>query len=214
MKMKSIDLFLVAIIVVLLVSPVYAQRIGRLPAIAETHKNMFKTMVRNYFHPVIHGWGVGYDCDSDTYVTAKFHVVDVKILPRTQITQIIRNARATNVTDWSVVMDEIKTAIDVNGTSVKKGRVSINGEKFLLTNIQTGDTLSADIREIPDFSSCKVANISAEDCELNAKKVGDITITKRAGTELPGEPRVWGGTLNFRDNSYKFVALAYPRSLA
>jgi hypothetical protein len=215
MKIKNMNLFLVAIVVISLIAAlVYAQGLqrGNLQSMTVASKNMFKTMVQNFFSPVIHGWGIGYDCDSDDYVTAKFYIINVRNLARNRVTEIIRNARQTNVTDWSTVRDRIQNALENEGTEIKKGRISIDGENFVLTNIQTGDTLSADIREIPDYTSCKTENVTADDCELNAEKVGDITITKRAGIELPGEPKAWGGTLNFKEVSYKFVALAYPRS--
>jgi hypothetical protein len=209
--MKKTTLLLITVLAISLTVSIVAAR--ELPAITAAHRNQIKTMLKNYFIPTIHGWGVGYDCTSDNHITAKFHVVSTKILPRHQIMAIIREAKAGNARDWSDVVDRLKAAIDANATIVSKGRISINGVKYLLTNISKGETsLTADIRTIVDFATCKQENISAEDCELRGEKVGDVTITRRVQTELPGEPRIWGGTLNFNNTSYKFVALVYPRS--
>jgi hypothetical protein len=140
-------------------------------------------------------------------------VVSVKIIPRAQIVEIIREAKAGNVTDWLEVRNRIKAAIDANGTTISKGRISINGTKYILTNItKTEDTWSAIIREMPNYTACKEQNISAEDCEISAAQVGEVSVKKRATTELPGEPKVWSGNLTLNAVTYKFVALAYPRA--
>jgi len=43
--------------------------------------------------------------------------------------------------------------------------------------------------------------------------VGIISITKRTkpDQEIPGEPKVWAGTLTFNQVVYTFVTFAYPR---
>jgi len=183
-----------------------------LPRIAQTHKEGFKTMLQNFLTPVIHGYGIGFT--GDTYIIAKWHIVNSKILPRVDINDIIRQAKEENVTDWSVVRERIRVALEANGTIVKKGRIKIEKINYLLTNISVSETNAiADVREIPNWESCKQQNISAEDCELSGVKVGDVTITKRTKPqqEIPGEPRVWAGTMNFNGTAYTFVTLVYPR---
>jgi len=182
-----------------------------LPRITKVHRVAFKNMVKNYFVPVIHGWGIGFDCSKDNYVRVKFHVVNVRTIPRDKIKQIITDAKEEGVEDWSVVRERIKEAIDAEGSVVKKGRMRIENEKYLLTDIEVGDSLSADIRVIPNYTLCKENDMSLEECENNAEKVGHVEITKRTGTELPGDPRFWDGTLSFKDTDYRFVTLAYPR---
>lgn len=205
--MKKAVLLLVA---TLLISSVTA---FELPRIGETERQAFTNMLRNYFLPTIHGWGIGYDCTSDAYLTAKFFVVNVKTLPYDQIVSILREAKASNTTDWFQIRERVRAAIEANGTIITKGRISINGTKYLLTNIvKTEASLTADIRSIPDFASCKQQGISYEQCELQGAKVGSISLAKATQTELPGEPKVWAGTLEFNGKTYKFVALTYPRS--
>jgi hypothetical protein len=207
---KIIALCLIAVLAIsVLATTAMAKR--NLPRIEAAQKLLFKNMLKNYFHPVVHGWGIGYDCDSDEALRVKFHVVDTKILARFRIMEIIGQVKSEDTDDWGTVRDRIQAVIDSEGIVVKKGRISIDNETFLLTNITTGDTLAADVRKIPDYSACKQQNISAEDCDAQAEKVGDISITKRAGTELPKEPKFWVGTLNFNGSVYKFLALAYPR---
>ena len=206
--MKKIFL-VVSILAILLTANIAAAR--ELPSITAVHKDLFKTMIKNYFLPVIHGWGIGYDCASDTYITVKFHVVSVKIIPRTQTVEIIREAKVGNVTGWPEVRDRVKAAIDTNGTTMSKGRISVNGTEYILTNItKTEDSWSAIIREMPNYTSCKELNISAEDCESSATQVGDVSVTKRVTTGLPGEPRIWAGNLTYNTVDYKFITLAYP----
>ena len=206
-RMKK--LLLVGALLALTMSIAYAQM--TLPRITTQEKERFKEMLRNYFIPVIHGWGIGYDCANDEYITAKFFIVSVKILPRDQIVSILRQARNEGL-GWSQIRERMRNAIEENGTIISKGRISINGTRYLLTNIQkTESSASADIRTIPNFTACKEEGVSISDCELRGEKVGSITINKRAQTELPGEPKVWAGTLSFKGIDYKFVALAYPR---
>jgi len=203
--MKKV-LILVAVFLICISTIVVAKR---LPTIATNQRTEFKTMLKNYFHPVLHGYGIGFT--SDTYITAKWHIVNVKILARNRIREIISG---TNTSEWSQVRDEIQNALQNEGTEIKKGRIRIGNTTYLLTDIQVSDeTASADIREMPDYEDCKQQNISAEDCETNAEKVGDLSLTKKtkAFEEIQGDPRVWAGTLNFKEVEYTFVTFAYPR---
>jgi hypothetical protein len=83
-----------------------------------------------------------------------------------------------------------------------------------MTNIQVSNqTLTADINQMPVYSTCAQQNISAEDCENSAQKIGDISIAKKteAIESNNGDPRVWAGTLDFNSVAYTFVSFAYPR---
>lgn len=190
--------------------------IARLGPIGETERLAFTNMIKNYLSPVIHGWGIGFDCAGDSYITAKFHILNVKILPFDQVLSIIREERnKSQVVDWSAVRERIRAAIETNGTTISKGRISINGTTYVLTNIvKTETTFSADIRELPDYTSCKQQNISAEQCEIRTEKIGNISLTKGEPTGLPTAPYLWKGTLEFKGVTYKFGAFAYPRSIA
>jgi len=203
--MKKV-LILVALVLICISTIAVAKR---LPAIATNQRTEFKTMLKNYFHPVLHGYGIGFT--SDTYITAKWHIINVKILARNRIREIISG---TNTSDWSQLREEIQNALQNEGTEIKKGRIRIGNTTYLLTDIQvSNDTASADIREMPDYEDCKQQNISAEECETNAENVGDLSLTKKtkAIEEIQGDPRVWAGTLNFKEVEYTFVTFAYPR---
>ncbi len=183
-----------------------------LPRPAQANKEVFKTMLKNYLSPVIHGYGIGFT--GDTYITAKWYITGIKILNRTEITDIVKQAKAENVTDWSTVKERMRTQLEAIGTTVKKGRIKIDGTMYLLTNITTTETsATADIKEIPNWETCKSQNTSAETCEDNGAKIGDISLTKktRANQEIANEPRVWAGTLNLNSIAYTFVTLVYPR---
>ncbi|MEM5834477.1 MAG: hypothetical protein QXQ69_01350 [Candidatus Aenigmatarchaeota archaeon] len=190
--------------------------LARLGPIGETERLAFANMIRNYLSPVIHGWGIGFDCERDSYITAKFHVLSVKILPFDQVASIIREEKnKAQVVDWSAVRERVRAAIDANGTIISKGRISINGTNYVLTNIVKTDTsFSADIRELPDYSKCRQQNISAEECELQSTKVGSISLAKGEPTGLPSAPYLWKGSLEFKGITYKFGAFAYPRAVA
>jgi hypothetical protein len=200
------------ILVVVLAIVLTATIAFALPRPAQANKEAFKTMLKNYLSPVIHGYGIGFT--GDTYVIAKWHITGIKILNRTEITDIIKQAKAENVTDWSIVKEMIRTQLESGGTTVKKGRIKIDGKMYLLTNITTSDTTaSADIGEMPDWEDCKQRNVSAEDCEKNATNIGNILLTKktRVNQEIANEPRVWAGTLSFNETAYTFVTFVYPR---
>ena len=201
-------IILVAILAIILTTTIAFA----LPKPMQAHKEGFKTMLKNYLSPVIHGYGIGFT--GDTYITAKWHITDIKILSRNEIRNVIQNSKAENVTDWSTVRERIRTQLEANGTSVKKGRIKISGTTYLLTNIVTSDaSATADINEMPNWETCKNQNTTAEDCETSSTKVGEISITKktRVDQEVVNEPRVWAGTLKLNNIDYTFVTLVYPR---
>lgn len=180
--------------------------------ITNVQKNEFKRALKTYFSPVLHGYGIGFT--EETYITAKWHVTQVRILNRAEINAIIREAKQGNKTDWDAVMENVRNRLSSAYTTARKGRIKIEGRNYALTNITVSDeSLTADIREIPDYTACKQANLSSEDCEINSDKVGEVSITKRSkpSQEIPGEPRVWAGIMTFNDVVYTFVTFAYPR---
>lgn len=210
--MKKLGILVLVTVVVIALSVTVAY--GKLPTLRQLDKDMFKNMIKNYLSPSINGWGIGLNTNSDSYLVAKFHAVSVKILPRVDIANVLKQAKAENVTDWSVVRDRLKATLDANGTTITKGRIQINREKYILTGIvKTDNTFSADIRNTPNYETCKVQNISAEDCETNSTKVGDVSVTRKTAEFEPGKDRVWAGTLNFNSTAYTFVALVNPRSM-
>jgi len=175
-------------------------------------KNAFKALLR----PVIHGWGIGYTCGEDEeFLKIRFHVSSVRTLPRKKIVSAIGSVvKDVKVNKEGLVRlrERLKEVIEKEGKVVKKGRIVINGEKYLLTNIQKeDDALKADIKEGINYSECKLNNISVEDCENNAETVGSIEITKRTKTNLKNEPIFWAGSMNFKDKKYRVVFLAYPQ---
>lgn len=210
-RMRKIGLLiLVSVIVMTLSITVVSAKLGM---IRQTERDMFKNMVKNYLSPAINGWGIGLNTASDTYSAVKFHVVSVKILPRVDIADILKQAKSENVSDWSVVKDRLNAALNANGTVMSKGRIQVNKEKYILTNIvKTETTVSADIRNMPNYETCKTQNVSAENCETNSTKVGDFSLARKTAEFEQGKDRVWAGTLNFNSTAYTFVALVNPRS--
>ena len=187
------------------VTPVAAQ-------ISNAEKTALKTTLKSYFSTVIHGYGIGFT--EETYITAKWHVTNVKTLNRASVNAIIREAKHGNNTDWEALRERIRVALESAYTTVKKGRINIEGRNYVLTNIVvSNESMTADIREIPDYAACNEVETNAEVCEETSDKVGEIVITKRTkpNQEIPGEPRVWAGTLSFNDVRYTFVTFAYPR---
>ncbi len=211
--MKKIVLIPIVLVILASIAAVSSARLER---ITETERLAFTNMIRNYFSPVIHGAGIGFDCTENKYITAKFHVLSVKILPFDQVISIIREEREkSQIVDWSAVRERIRAAIDANGTIISKGRISVNGTMYVLTNIQKTDTsFSADIKEMPDYSNCKQQNISAEQCEAQSEQVGSISLAKGEATGLPQTPYLWTGSLEFKEKTYNFAAFAYPRAIA
>lgn len=183
-----------------------------LPSIGNTEKNMFKNLVQGYIHPYASAWGIALNTEKDSYLVAKIYAATVRTLPRNQIQQIIKDAREGNETSWSGVIDKIKAAINANSTNVTKGRIQINNGTYILTNVsKTETTFTADIRMKPNYSACASTNVSAEDCENNSTKLGDMSLTRKNAESTPEKHRVWAGTMDFQDVAYTFVALVNPR---
>ena len=206
---KTTFLGIIAVSIILSAVIVAARQ---LPAVAITEKTMFKNLVKTYLHPSITGWGIGLNTQQDSYLVSKFHAVSVKILPRDQIIKILKDAKESNTTSWAEVRDQIKAALDANSTTMIKGRIQINKDHYILTCIVKTDTnFTGDIRTIPNYSTCSAGNISAEDCELQSTKVGDLSLTRKSAEFEAGKDRVWAGTMNFNNTAYTFVALVNPR---
>ncbi len=204
-------LVLSAVMMALLASLTFVSA-RELPSMGELEKNMFKDLAKQSINPAISGWGIGLNAASDSYLTAKFQLVSQKILPRQGILQILKDAKADNASTWSGVRDRVKAAIDANSTVVSKGRIQINKNMYILTGIsRTNTTFSADIRSKPDYTACAAANVSAEDCENQAAKAGDISLTKKTSEVNPERYRIWAGTLDFNNTAYTFVALVNPQ---
>ena len=183
-----------------------------LPKPLQSNKDAFKTMLKDYLNPVLHGYGIGFN--QDNYITAKWYITNIKILNRTEIKNVMQRAKSENVTDWNTMLIRIKSELDTNGMIAKKGRIRIDGKDYLLTRIQVYESnATADIREIPDWNACKQQNVSEDDCEIGSTKVGDLSLTKRtkSNQEISNEPKAWAGTLNFNNTAYTFVTLVYPR---
>jgi len=203
---KSLAILIVVLTITMATTLVLARN---LPAITAVNKVSYKSMLQSYFHPVLHGYGIGFN--ESNYITAKWHIVNVRILAKNQIREIVSNS---NSTDWSQLRAEIQTALQNQGTEIKKGRIRIGNTDYVLTNILvSNETATADIREMPVYATCVQQNISAEDCESNATKVGDFSLTKKteAFEDNRTDPRVWAGILNFKNVQYTFVTFAYPR---
>lgn len=180
-----------------------------LPSFGDVEKSMFKDLAKQSISPTITGWGLGLNTAGDSYLVAKFHLVSQKILPRQEILQILKDAKASNSTvTWAEVRDRVKAAIDANSTVVLKGRIQVNKGIYILTGItRTNTTFTADIRAKSDYTACAASNVSAEDCESNSTKIGDISLTKKTSEINPERHRVWAGTLDFNSTAYTFVAL-------
>ena len=179
--------------------------------ITAQQKNQFKETLRNYFNPVIHGYGIGFT--EENYITARWQITQIRMLSTSQVRTAIQASVQGNETDWDAVRERVRNAL-VSASTERKGRVRIEGIDYVLTNmIVSNESLTADIREIPDYAACRAANITADDCESNSTKVGDVSISKRTkpNQEIPGEPNVWAGTMNYDDVAYTFVTFAYPR---
>ncbi len=200
------------VVIALVAMVLTATIVFALPKPLQNNKDAFKTMLKDYLSPVLHGYGIGFT--QDNYITAKWHITNIKILNKTEIKDVIQKAKSENVADWNTMLVRIKSELDTNGMIAKKGRIRMEGKDYLLTTIQVSDAnATAEIREMPDWNACKQQNVSAEDCEENATNIGNISLTKktRANQEISGEPRVWAGTLNFNNTAYTFVTLVYPR---
>lgn len=167
----------------------------------------YKTMLKAFFSPVIHGNGIGFT--DDTYVVARWNIISVRTLSRNQIREVIGEA---NTTDVAQIRERVQNYLETEGTLMSKGRIKIGDTNYALLNIEVSDgAASADIIELPDYVACSEANTTAEECEQNSTKVGDLSLTKMDAAEGSTDQRVWAGTLNFKDVAYTFVTFAYPR---
>jgi hypothetical protein len=206
---KTVLLSIIVLVAIFSASIVVARQ---LTAIGNVEKNMFKNLVKGYLHPSISGWGIGLNTEKDSYLLAKFHAVSTKSLPRDQILQILKEAKAGNTTSWTEVRDRIKDALDAYNKTLIKGQIQINKNSYILTGIvRTDTTFTGTIRAKPDYSTCVSANVSAEDCEEQSTKIGDISLTRKSAEFEAGKDRVWAGTMNFNATAYTFVAIVNPR---
>lgn len=178
--------------------------------ITAQQKNQIKETVRSYFTPVIHGYGIGFT--SETYITAKWQITNVRTLSRVNVNAMIRQAKQGNNTDWDAVRERIRTALSSEPTVVKKGRIRISGTDYALINIVVSeDAATADIVQLPDYTACKNANSTAEECEASSASVGSISLAKKTSMSDANEPNVWAGTLALNSVGYTFVTFVYPR---
>lgn len=179
--------------------------------ITAQQKNQFKETLRNYFNPVLHGYGIGFT--GQNYITARWQLTHVRMLSTSQVRTMIQESNQGNETDWNAVRERVRNAL-ASASTVRKGRIRIEGTDYVLTNMVVSDnSLTADINEIPDYAACRDENVTSDDCENDSAKVGDVSITKmtKANQEIAGEPNVWAGTLNYNNVAYTFVTFAYPR---
>ena len=178
--------------------------------ITAVQKNQYKETLRNYFTPVIHGLGIGFT--DENYVTARWNIIGVRLLSQERIRTLIQESKQGNETDLDALRERIRNSLASSTQTVRKGRIRISGEDYALVNIVVSDgSATADIVDVPDYSACKAANTSAEDCETNSSKVGDLSLTKKTSVEASGEPNVWAGALNLDGTAYTFVTFVYPR---
>lgn len=209
--MKKILILTIVLVVGIASSLVFAINFSRgargLPAIAAAEKLAFKNMLTNYIHPVSYGNGIGFS--GDNYLIAKWYIASVRTLSVDQIKSAILNS---NATDWSGIKKDVENALNTEGTMVSKGRISIGKTSYVFTSIVTSNTsLSANINVLPNYTACNQQNISAEICESNSQKIGDISLAKKTPIESNNEQNVWAGTLDFNSTAYTFVTFAYPR---
>ena len=179
--------------------------------ITAQQKNQFKETVRSYFNTVIHGYGIAFT--DENYITARWQITQIRTLSTSQVRSMIQASTQNNETDWNNVRERVRTALS-DASTARKGRIRIEGRDYVLTNmVVSNQSLTADIKEIPDYVACRETNMTSDDCEANSAKVGDISMTKRTkpNQEIVGEPNVWAGTMNFNSVAYTFVTFAYPR---
>jgi len=204
MKTKTLALLVIVLAVSITASVAFAKN---LPSITSSNKIAYKSMLQTYFKPVFDGYGIG--LSGDTYVTARWYITSVRTLNVSGIKQIVSS---TNATDWSQLRQEIQNALKNSGIVTQKGRIMIGNTTYVLTNIQISNTTaSADIRELPNYTTCKEQNTSAEDCENNAAQVGSLSLSKKTNALQDTKEKVWAGTLIFKSVTYTFVTFAYPR---
>ncbi len=208
--MKKMVLF--SLITIALVFSASFAAAKNLPAMKEVEKDMFKSLAKQNINPVTIGWGIGLNTANDSYLVARFYAVSTKIIPRNEILQILKDARASNnITTWADVAGKIKAAIASNATTAIKGRIQINKEQYILTGVVRNETaFSGDIRSKPDYNICVASNVSAEDCEAQSAKVGDLSLARKTAEVNAERHKIWAGALNFSGTAYTFVTLVNP----
>ena len=208
---KRILLAVLALLALTAVFSVSVLAANNLPAIQTTQRNMFKSMLKNYFHPAMTGWGIGINQEQDTYLAARFHAVSIKTLSRVRIREITQEVRNEENPTWSMLRDRLNQALQDEGETHIKARIKINGVNYILTGVVKDETtFSGVIRTLPDYDACAAAGTSTEDCELESEQVGELSLTKKEAEFERGRDRVWAGTLTFEDTEYVFVALVNP----
>lgn len=203
-------MILLALVVSVSIASLVAAR--ALPALRAADTTSFKNMVKNYFRPVVTGWGIGINTEQDSYLAARFHAVTIKTLSNARIREIIREAKAGNETSWTGVRNRLQAALDDEGSTKVIARVNINKVNYILTGIVRNETyFKGTIREKPDYSACTAANTSTEDCELQATQVGELWLTRKEAEFEGGRDRIWAGRMEFNETDYIFVALVNPK---
>ncbi|MFH0832440.1 MAG: hypothetical protein V1900_01815 [Candidatus Aenigmatarchaeota archaeon] len=209
--MKTQKLLLVSVIAI---TVMFAVSVAKpLPKIVDADKGLFKNLVKDYLHPEMNAWGIGLNTAKDSYIVAKLHVTSVKTLPRSQIVQILKDAKAGDITTWGEVKDKIKEALDASGVTTTSGRIQVNKVQYVLTDIaRTDTTFAATIREKPVYLTCTAANKTAAECDEQAATIGDLSLTKK-DAEFENKQKIWAGTMNFNNTAYTFVALVQPKGV-
>jgi hypothetical protein len=209
--MKKI-LILVILVVIVTASLAFARSVmaRNLPAITAANKLDYKNMLKNYLMPINNGYGIGFS--GDNYITARWYITSVKTLNITLIKEIVSNS---NATEWSQLRQQIQNALQTQGQTTTKGRISIGKTIYILTDISVSNsTATSNIRQMPDYSSCTSQNISAEQCESAAALVGDFSLSKKTNAlNTTTNEQVWAGTLDFNSVSYTFMTFSYPGAL-
>ena len=208
---KRILLAALALLAITAVFSVSVLAANNLPAIQTTQRNMFKNMLKTYFHPAITGWGIGINQEQDTYLAARFHAVSIKTLARQRIREITQEVINEEDPTWTRLRDRLNQALQDEGETQVKARIKINGVNYIMTGVVKDETtFSGVIRTIPDYDACIAAGTSTEDCELDSEQVGELSLTRKEAEFERGRDRVWAGTLTFEDTEYIFVALVNP----
>jgi hypothetical protein len=210
---KVLALVTVLLVVAVTASVVFAGPMAtgarKLEAISNANKAAFKTMLQSYMLPVNHGYGIA--LSGDSYLTAKWNIVNTKVLSVDQIKSAVSQSNATT---WLGLKDDVKDAIKDHGAVVGKGRITIGKTAYVLTNLSvTNSSVTSSIRTVPNYSDCKQQNVSAESCELNSALVGNLSLTRKSAAvdDNGNEEKVWAGALNFNGTAYTFVTFVYPR---
>jgi hypothetical protein len=208
--MKNTLVILAVILVVsVTASMVFARGLAmgkNLPAVTAANRMEYKDMLKNYMSPINHGSGIG--ISGDTYVTAKWYIANVRMLNVSTLKEIIGNSTATT---WSGLRQDMQGYLQ-NASVLTQGRIEIGNTTYLLSNVNvTNSTATADIKNLPNYASCKQSNVTVQECENNAAKVGDMSLAKKTAIQdNPMDTRVWAGTLDINSVAYNFVTFVYP----